>query len=307
MMTVGTEDDGVVWPVKQRELVKWVVDSRKWNDFHMRDDDIIISTWSKSGTSWMQQIVGQLVFAGSKDIYGPDLSPWIDTRLAPNELERAAALTHRRFLKTHLPIDTVVYSPKAKYIYIARDGRDTYWSWHNHHANFTPEALAAISAMYPGEPAAGYPNPDIRLAFLDWLDRDGHPNWPFWSHVQGWFDARALPNLKLVHFANLKADLPGQIDEIAAFLEIPITPAKRDAIIDHCTFEYMSGVAIRSAELDPILRGGGATFFHKGTNGRWRDVLSADDVARYNAEVARNLTPDAAVWLEVGRLPDEAG
>ena len=263
-MTIGADDHGISWPIKQRELVKWVVDSRKWNDFPLRNDDIVISTWSKSGTNWMQQIVGQLVFNGAAEAYGPDASPWIDFRLSPDELQRAAAQTHRRFLKTHLPIDAIVYSPRAKYIYIARDGRDTYWSWHNHHANFTPEVLAAISAMYPDEPPAGYPNEDIRLAFLEWLDRDAHPNWPFWSHVQGWFDARHLPNLKLVHFAKLKADLPGEIENIAEFLEIPIDPARRDAIIEHCSFEYMRAMATRSTEPDPVLKGGAPRSFTKG-------------------------------------------
>ena len=305
-MTITEDTTSIVWPTKQRELVKWVVDSRKWNDFRMRDDDIVISTWSKSGTNWMQQIVGQLLFNGPDRIYDHDATPWTDFRLAPDEPGRADALTHRRFLKTHLPIDTIVYSPKAKYIYIGRDGRDAYWSWHNHHSHFTPEALAELSALYPDEPPFGYPNPDVRLAFLDWLDSDGYPNWPFWSHVQGWFDARDLPNLKLVHFANLKADLPGQIEEIADFLAIPIDPAQRDAIIEHCTFDYMRRKAIELNRPDPGLKGAAATFFHKGTNGRWRDVLSDEDIARYEAYAAAQLTADAARWLETGRLPQEA-
>jgi aryl sulfotransferase len=302
----GEETQGsIAWPVKRRELVKFVVDSRKWNNFQMRDGDIVICTWSKAGTNWLQQVVGQLVFGGAEGIFGSDVSPWIDFRLAPDEPGRAAAMTHRRVLKTHLPIDTNVYSPKAKYIYIGRDGRDTYWSWHNHHANFTPEVLAEISALYPDEPPIGHPNPDIRLAFLDWLDRDAYPNWPFWPHIQGWFDARDLPNLKLVHFANLKADLAGQIDSIAKFLEIPIDPARRAQIIEHCTFDYMRQTAIEENKPDPALKGAAATFFHKGTNGRWRDVLTADDIARYEAEVGRHLTPEAAVWLETGRLPGD--
>jgi aryl sulfotransferase len=294
----------VEWPVKRCELVKFVIDSRKWNGFEFRDDDIVIATWAKSGTTWMQQIVGQLIFGGEPDLYGVDRSPWPDFRLVPDMLERAQAQTHRRYLKTHLPIESLVYSPKAKYLYIGRDGRDCYWSWHNHHANFTQETLDRISAFYPDEPPASYPNPDIRLAFHEWLDRDAYPNWPFWSHVQGWFDARHLPNLKLVHFADLKADLRGEIEKIAAFLEIEVDPALWPAILEHCSFDYMKRLAAQNERHRQVFKGGGATFINKGSNGRWRDVLTDEDNAKYQAEVARHLTPEAAVWLETGRLPD---
>ena len=292
------------WPVKERELVKFVIDSRQWNDFEFRDDDIVIATWAKSGTTWMQQIVGQLIFGGEADFYGVERSPWPDFRLVPDMLERAVAQTHRRYLKTHLPIESLVYSPKAKYLYVGRDGRDCYWSWHNHHLNFTQATLDQINSFYPGEPTIGYPNPDIRLAFHEWLDRDAYPNWPFWSHVQGWFDARHLPNLKLVHFADLKADLRGEIEKIADFLEIEVEPKSWPAILEHCSFEYMKALAAKNERHKRVFKGGGAAFINRGTNGRWRDVLTAEDNAKYQAEVARNLTPEAASWLETGRLPD---
>lgn len=294
-------DEVIGWPVKQRELTEWVHDSRRWNGFAFRDDDIVISTWAKSGTTWMQQIVGQLIFGGAP-VARDDHSPWIESLLHPDARERAEALDHRRYLKTHLPLDAIIYSPAAKYIYVGRDGRDVYWSWHNHHMGFTPEALARINSFYPDHPTYTYPNEDIRQAFIDWLDSDGYPHGSFWKHVQGWFDARHLPNLKLVHFANLKADLEGQIRDIAAFLDIAIDPAAMPAILEHCSFDYMRADAIAGGQ-SRVFKQGGATFFNKGTNGRWRDVLTADDLARYQAEVARNLTPECAHWLETGELP----
>lgn len=296
-------DTSVDWPVKQRELVMFVADSRKWNGFEFRDDDIIISTWSKSGTTWMQQIVSQLIFEGEPDLYGVDRSAWPDFRLTPDALERAGAQTHRRYLKTHLPIDALVYSPRAKYIYVGRDGRDAYWSWHNHHVGYTQKALDTINAFYPNDPPIGYPNPDIRLAFHEWLDRDAYPNWPFWSHVQGWFDARHLPNMMLVHFADLKANLRGQIEKIAEFLDIGVEDATWPAILEHCSLEYTRMVADRQERMHHIFKGGGKTFINKGTNGRWRDVLTSEDIARYEAEAARHLTPECVEWLATGRLP----
>jgi aryl sulfotransferase len=108
-----------------------------WNGFAFRDDDIFIATYAKTGTTWTQQIIAQLLFEGADDLPVADMSPWLDLRVPPNEVKLAAlaAQTHRRFIKTHLPLDALVYSPQGKYIYIARDGRDVVWSMYNHHAN----------------------------------------------------------------------------------------------------------------------------------------------------------------------------
>jgi aryl sulfotransferase len=298
----STEGD-IIWPKKQRELTKFVADSRRWNDFRMRPDDIVISTWSKSGTTWMQQIVGQLIFGGVDRYCVPD-SPYVDFLLREGQVEKANAQMHRRFLKTHLPIDAIPYSPDAKYIYVARDARDTFWSWYNHWSSYTPEVMERIRGLYPGNADVTYPDEDIRAAFHEWLDTDGEPYWPFWSHVQGWFDWRHLPNLKLVHFANLKADLAGELRSIAAFLDISIDPAWFDDMVAHCGFDYMREKAIEFERTRTSLFTDGATsFFHKGTNGRWKDILTTDDIARYEAVARRNLTRDAAAWLETGRLP----
>ena len=50
----------IVWPKKTRELHSNHFVSTIWNDFRFRDDDIVISTYGKAGTTCTQQIVGQL-------------------------------------------------------------------------------------------------------------------------------------------------------------------------------------------------------------------------------------------------------
>jgi aryl sulfotransferase len=44
-----------------------------------------------------------------------------------------------------------------------------------------------------------------------------------------------------------------------------------------------------------------ATFFNKGTNGRWRNILSAEEVAMYEETATKVLTLDCKRWLELGR------
>lgn len=292
------------WPVKQREMVQWVADSRPWNDLDQRPDDIVIATWSKTGTTLLQQLVVQMVFGGDPEIYGPGLSPWIDSRFTPDAVEVAKAQTHRRVLKTHLPIDALVYSPQAKYIYSGRDIRDTFWSWHHHHSSFTPEALAFINALpgWEGQ-VIGYPDPDIRVAFREWLERDGYPNWPFWGHVQGWFDARNLPNLMLVHFSALIADTAGEARRIADFLEIDVPETAWPRILEYSGIDHTRKLAAQNERLEKVFKGGGATFINRGTNGRWRDVLTLEDNAAVDAAAAEHLSADCARWLATGQLP----
>ena len=86
------------WPTKTREIQNSLMDSTRWNDFRFRDDDIVVATWSKSGTTWTQQIVSQLVFDGSDTVFGQAESPWIDFQVTPDAVKIADAQRHRREL-----------------------------------------------------------------------------------------------------------------------------------------------------------------------------------------------------------------
>ena len=299
----------IAWPRKTRELHNHHFDSTVWNDFAFRDEDVVIATYAKSGTTWTQQIVGQLIFAGDPAVNVAETSPWLDLRVPPKEVKLAAveAQTHRRFLKTHLPVDALVFSPKAKYIYIARDGRDVVWSMWNHHARANDLWYELLNDT-PGRvgPAIERPTEDIRAYFVDWLDRDGHPFWPFWENVRSWWRIRHLPNVHLVHFANLKADTEGEIRRIARFLDIAVAEEAWPRILEHCSFDWMKRNAAQAAPLGGVFWDGGAeSFIHKGTNGRWRDTLTVEDNRRYGARAHAELGAEAARWLATGQMPAE--
>jgi aryl sulfotransferase len=139
--------DPVVWPQKRRELQNHHLDSRAWNEFPFRDGDVIIATYAKSGTTWVQQIVGQLIFGGDPALNLAEVSPWLDMRLRiPEKLARLAAQTHRRFIKTHLPADALVISPQARYLYVGRDGRDVVWSFYHHHRSHVPQYYDRVNS-----------------------------------------------------------------------------------------------------------------------------------------------------------------
>jgi aryl sulfotransferase len=291
-----------------RELHNALMDSTRWNGFRYRDGDIVIGTWGKSGTTWMQQIVSQLVFQGDEKVPAMDLAPWLDMRCLPLDDIMAAldGQTHRRFIKTHLPADTLPISPRASYIYVARDGRDVVWSWYNHLMKMTDGFYDLINNT-PGwaGPPVSRPTTNISTFFHEWLDGDNGPLGPYWPHVQSWWDLRERPNVLLVHFSALKADMPAEMRRIAGFLDIDIDETLWPAIVDHCTFDYMKRNGDNlSGMVNDFFEGGLASgFIHKGTNGRWRDTLSDDEVRKYEDIAASHLTPDCARWLATGELP----
>ena len=292
------------WPVKTREFHNHHFDSTIWNDFEFRDDDIVISTYAKSGTTWVQQIVSQLIFGGRTDLPVAEMSPWLDLRIPPREvkLPEVAAQTHRRFLKTHLPVDALVFSPRAKYIYIGRDGRDVVWSMYNHHANANALWYDALNNT-PGRvgPPIEAPPDSIAQYFDEWLAQDGHPFWPYWENIRSWWAIRDLPNVLMLHFGALKADMPGQIRRLARFLEVEPDPAAWPAILEHCSFDYMKAHATPSVPLGGAFWDGGAeTFINKGVNGRWRDTLTPQVSAAYEARAIAELGEDCARWLATG-------
>jgi aryl sulfotransferase len=294
----------VEWPTKQRELHNHHFDSTIWNDLSFRDDDIIIGTYAKSGTTWMQQIIAQLLFDGDPNLEVAEMSPWLDLRVPPKEvkLPLVEAQTHRRFIKTHLPVDALQFSPLAKYIYIARDGRDVVWSMYNHHVNanrFWYEALNDTPGRV-GPPIEPPPN-DIRQYWHEWMTQNGHPFWPFWENVRSWWQIRNLPNVMFVHFANLKRDMPNEIRRIAAFLETPINESRWDAILEHCSFEWMKKNATKSVPLGGAFWDAGAeVFINKGVNGRWSDTLTPKESADYEKRAEAELGAECARWLATG-------
>lgn len=296
--------DGPNWPRKLRELQNHHMDSTRWDGFPFRDDDIVIGTYAKAGTTWLQQIVSQLLFDGAEGVAVNEMSPWLDMRATPlaETLALLEAQTHRRFIKTHLPVDALVYAPQAKYIYIARDGRDVCWSLHNHHSNANADYFAAVNDT-PGRVGPPLPpaDPDVLAYFRHWLAHDGAPYWSFWENTRTWWGIRDLTNMLLLHFEDLKGDLPGEMRRIAAFLGIAPSPEIWAKIEEHVTFAYMRANAAAVVPGGGALwRGGTDTFVNKGTNGRWRTLLTPEDVAAYEAMAVERLGPDCAHWLAHG-------
>jgi aryl sulfotransferase len=206
---------------------------------------------------------------------------------------------------------------------VGRDVRDVAWSLYNHQGSYTDGFLAALNAQPDSlGPRISRPSCDVRDFYLYFIETGGvfEPDAgapyggdtgasDFWAHTQGFFDHRRAPNLLLVHYAKLKADLPGEIRRIARFLDIPLDEALLPRVVEHCAIDRMRSAAATDPSADAMLRlafsDGAASFFYKGTNGRWKDVLTPEEIDRADEIAAQRLTPDCAHWLKTGELPEE--
>ena len=281
-----------------REYRHLISDNRRWSEFEHRPGDIFVCTPAKNGTTWMQAIVMKLLFPGTGP--GPvfEVAPWFDARFEPVEVvrDRLAAQTHRRHVKTHTPADGIPMFDDASYIVVGRDGRDSCMSFLNHMRNMQPELLGQlfVSAMDDGIAMDGPPPPvDDEHEFFAWYIDGGVQ----FDHIASWWEHRDDPNVLFVHYDDLKADLDGQMRRVSAFLDIPVDESTWADQVAACTFEGMKARAAEIADFESHFVGGADTFLYKGTNGRWRDVLTPEELAAYDAAVATWLTPECAQWL----------
>jgi len=287
-------------------------DSTRWDYLEHRPDDIVIATSYKAGTTWTQGIVANLLFPDGNFPTSPVvMSPWLDNRLVPLEvvLNGLRAQQHRRFIKTHLPLDGMRYEPTVKYLYVTRDGRDVFMSLWNHYSNFTEAAYRSMNSI-PGRVGDEFPRApeDIHECWRRWVTDSWFAQevggWPYWSHlsnVQSWWDYRHLPNIKLVHYNDLLATPQQTVRGIAHYLEIDVPDSAWPRIIEAISFKEMKAKGDMYVPNGGVSwKGGADTFMNSGTNGRWREVLSEAELAQYDAAVERGLTPDCAQWLAMG-------
>jgi aryl sulfotransferase len=209
-----------------------------------------------------------------------------------------AAQTHRRFMKTHTPADGIPWFDDARYVVVVRDGRDAYMSWVNHVQRIRGELKAGLSTRAKDAGLPEFPDwdGDIHRFFQAWLDGAAHMH-----HVASFWRHRHQSNVLRVHYNDLKADLAGEMRRIARFLDIEVPADAWPAVVGRCTFEAMQADGDRIGDFEALFDGGAKSFIFKGTNGRWRGVLSETDLAAQGDRVAELLPPDAAAWMEFGR------
>ena len=278
-------------------------DSARWDGFPFRDGDIVISTRSKSGTTWMQMICALLVF-GTPDLPRPlpVLSPWVDHAIRPvaDVIADLEAQRHRRFVKTHTPLDGIPLDDRATYVVVARHPLDMAVSLYHQSENIDRERLAELTGV-PVTPRP--PRPSLHDWLVSWVSTETTPGEQLDSlvgvlhHLSDAWARRDEPNVLLVHYDDLLADLSGEMHRVADGLGVEVADDVWPSLVEAATFATMRS---RSDELTPNTMGvlkQSSVFFREGRSGAGREVLTPDELASYEQRASTLAPAGLLEWL----------
>ncbi len=187
--------------------------------------DVFVTTYLKSGTNWAMQVALQIAWRGAAEFDRVhDLVAWPDspvpTWAVPLDTDVwSACPTGRRVIKTHNPAPSVPIAAESRYITVIRD----------------PKEVMVSSYFFAG----GLLDVLDRLSPQDWMriTLSGKPMWA--RHTLSWWRLRDEPNVLVLTFPQMKADLPAAVDRIAAHMGVELDGAERAAVIERAGLPWM--------------------------------------------------------------------
>lgn len=280
-------------------------DSSRWLGFPFRHGDIVVSTRSKHGTTWMQMICALLIFE-TAELPAPlgELSPWLDWLVAPRDEVWAllGSQEHRRVIKTHTPLDGIPLDPRAAFIVVARHPLDAAISLYHQGDNLDRDRMRELTGRAAAVPLPT-PRPPLDEWLRAWIDRDCAPSEDLdslpgvmWHLTDAW-TRRHEPNVVLAHYDELSADLEGEMRRIADWLGITVADEMWPQLVRSAQFEQMRS---RADQLVPDTAGvliDRARFFRRGSAGARFEVLSTGDLDRYRYRASQLAPADLLRWL----------
>ena len=299
----------------------WMSDNLRWDALELREGDIVISAPPKCGTTWTQRLVSLLVFDGP-NLPGPlpMVSPWLDLTAHPIEEVVAAldAQRHRRFIKTHTPLDGLVLDDRVIYIGVGRDPRDAAVSMlmDQYRMRALHQAAGPRGERFapPGLDFDGEFRPlDVLRCWMDGpiMPTEGIASLATILHHYGsLWSRRHQPNVAVFHYADYQADLVGELARLAQLLGLDLGRDRAKELAQHATLDAMRAHA---EELAPratdgvLLRNRSEPFFRAGGHGEWRDVFTEAEHRRYPDRAAELAPPDLLAWAHEGRRGHDPG
>lgn len=272
-----------------------IADPSQWDRLDPRPRDIVVTTPTKSGTTWTQGILALLI-SGDPMVNAnvTKVAPWvdIDTPEQAALMDGLNAQTGRRHMKTHTPLDGIPVWPDMRYITVYRHPIDVHFSFRRHVENMRDEVL---QELYPPDLSEGF-----RL-FVEGDHRDGASLLSIIDHYRSALEP--MNNLLRLHYADMTRDLHGAIQQIAQHVGIQHPAELERQLVDAASFANMKANADRFA-----LAAGeefwtkDTKFFDSGTSNKWAGKLTADDLVAYDARMDALLSPEDRRWLEWGSV-----
>ena len=223
-------------------------------NYRPRPEDVFVVTQMRSGTTWMQQLVYEIVMRGRGDLSDRGhghlyaMSPWIDgVNSVPVERAPLVGETPTRIIKTHLPTALCPLGERAKYIYVARHPVACFASIVDFNRTMLGPLLPPLDAL------------------ADWFCSDRMYWLPWPRHVDGWWrQAESRDNVLFIHYEAMKEDFGGVRDRVARFLGLTLTADERQRIDVRCSFRYMKDREELFEMAPPTMYSVGGSFLARG-------------------------------------------
>ncbi|XP_066270857.1 sulfotransferase 1A1-like [Branchiostoma lanceolatum] len=253
--------------------------------FEVRDDDVFVSAFPKSGTTWTQQIVS-LVTSGSNfsEVSKIDMNkrvPWLESADllggpdAPPIISVLKDSPSPRLMKTHLSYGMLpkqAREGKGKIVYCARNPKDVVVSVHN---------MAQMNDLL--DP----------LSWEEGLEKflSAPPANSWWNVIPEYWRHKDDDYLLFIKYEDMKKDLRGHVVKIAEFLGRTLTAEQVDEVTANCTFTAMKENPATNVSRNPIMqekvfkrgRERGIEFVRKGKVGDWRNWFSPQQLEKFEA------------------------
>ncbi|GLD47383.1 sulfotransferase family 5A, member 1 [Lates japonicus] len=235
--------------------------------FPFRDTDILIVSYPKSGTTWMQEIVSLISSRGDPHLTHtvPNWAraPWLEQYYCAAVLETSSTVP--RVITTHLPhhlLGPALQGSRAKVIYVSRNPKDVVVSFYHFHkmANFLPDAGTFpefLNRFLEGT-----------LCFGSWFD-----------HIKGWTSETAtMNNLLHITYEEMLLDLHGAIKRVSSFLQCPLVDDEVNNCVQHCSFSSMKNNKMVNYTMvpDDIMDHSKGSFMRKGKTGDWKNMFTEE-------------------------------
>ncbi|XP_076783107.1 sulfotransferase 2A2-like [Arvicanthis niloticus] len=240
------------------------------NEFLVKEEDLILLAYPKSGTNWLAEIVCLIQTKGDprriQSMPNWDRVPWLESK------KGYPVLIHKeepRLMKSHLPIHLFsksLFSSKAKVIYLIRNPRDVlvsgYFFWGK--ANFVK-------------------NPESLETYFEWFLKGNVPYGSWFEHIRGWLSMREWDNFMVLYYEEMKKDTKGTIKKICEFLEKKLGPDELDLVLKYSSFQVMkennmSNFSLIEKDLFP----NGIDLMRKGTTGDWKNHFTVAQAEAFN-------------------------